>query len=366
VLIVGIIRTYKGSDIMRRTLEAIFRYPLRLLAFLIVLPILGVAVMYEMVPRTYQATASLWALQRYAAIGPSGPEYDFTSTPAQTQATALSELLQTHTFVDAAVKGTNLVATLNLGQNITSNPQLLENALYTEISKKVLVTPQAYNLFEISYTSTDPQTARQIVASIISQYGVQSLGLTAASAQNLLESYQTQLASAQRNASNAATTEAQYEAAHPGSKVANDPQLANLDAIRLQAQTNVQNLQNTINTIQQSIGAQGTSANSLFQVLDPPQTPDKSVSRLKNYLIGGGAGLGVALLADILFIVILVRRDRSIYSAVELQQAVALPVIMELPSLSRATISLLIASPAQEQTLLIASSISTNGHMNGL
>src|SRR5579884_88259 len=334
---------------MRRTLEVFFRYPLRFLIFLVVLPMVGVAVIYVMVPRTYQTTASLWAFHRYAVIGATGPEADLTSTPAQTQATALSELLQTRAFVDTVVKGIDLAPTLNLDSTTTDNPQLLEDALFNDLSKNVVVTPQAYNLFAVSYTNANPYIARQVVASIISQYGAQSLDLSIAEGRNLLASYQQQLATAQKSANDAAAAEASYVSAHPTSQLANDPQLANLDATRVQAQLTVQNIQATINTIEQSIGAQGTNVSSLFQVLDPPQLPDRPVSRLKSYLLGGGAGLALALLADTLFLVILVRRDHTIYSAVELQHIIAPPVVMQLPNLSLPTISLLIPNTAREQ-----------------
>ncbi len=355
---------------MRRTLEAIFRHPIQLLLLLIVLPIAGVALVYFMVPRTYQSIASVWALHRYAVIGLSQAEIDLSSTPAQTQSTALNELLQTHVFVDAVVKGIDLAGALNLDPSVTHDPQQLENALFNDISHHVFATPQAYNLFQISYTNPNPQIARQIVASVITQFGAQSLGLSVVEGQNLLDSYQAQLASAQKALNKAADAEATYTATHPNSKltsdplsVTNDPQLASLDAARVQAQKTVQNLQDTISTIQQLIGTQGSSVSSLFQVLDPPQAPDRPVSRTKSYLVGGGAGLGIALLAIVLFLVILVRRDRSIYSPVELQHIAALPVAMQLPNLSPATISLLTRSANQKRTALIESKSSANGHV---
>ena len=94
---------------MTRTLEAIFRHPLQLLILIILPPIIAVAVAYFMTPRTYQSTASVWALQRYFVIGATGPESNLAAFPAQTQATALTELLQTRTFA-LAVAQTVLVA----------------------------------------------------------------------------------------------------------------------------------------------------------------------------------------------------------------------------------------------------------------
>src|SRR5215831_2159204 len=115
---------------MRRALEVIFRHPVQLLMLIVLFPVIGVAVVYVMVPRTYQSTASLWALQRYFVIGSTGPESDLLSTPAQTQATALTELLQTRAFVDSVAKGIDLAPTLGLASSVLNNPQQLEETLF--------------------------------------------------------------------------------------------------------------------------------------------------------------------------------------------------------------------------------------------
>jgi hypothetical protein len=349
---------------VRRTLEAIFRHPLQLLALIVLLPIIGVAVAYILVPRTYQSTASLWALQRYFVIGSTGPESDLLSTPAQTQATALTELLQTRAFVDSVVKGIDLASTLNLGADVLNNPQLLEQTLFTEISKHVVITPSAYDLFEISYINRNPHIAQQIVASIIANYGTQGLGLSISEGQNLLGSYKTQLANAQQDLNDAVTAETRYVHTRPNltpNQLTSDPQYALLDAQRVQAQAKVQNLQNTINTIQQSISTQGTQAGTLFQVIDAPQVPYQPASRTKDYLVGGGIGLVVALLACIMYLVIVVRRDRGVYSAADLQDLVAFPIIMQVPNLTPPAITLLTTTKTHSQALLTEGKSSANG-----
>jgi uncharacterized protein involved in exopolysaccharide biosynthesis len=351
---------------VRRTLEAIFRHPLQLLALIVLLPVVGVAVAYFIVPRTYQSTASLWALQRYFVIGSTGPESDLLATPAQTQATALTELLQTRSFVDSIVNGIDLAPTLGLDSTVLNNPQQLEETLVNEISKHVVVTPSTYDLFEISYINRNPRIAQKIVASIITNYGTQSLALSVAEGKNLLANYQTQLANAQDELTKAVTAETQYARSHPNltqTQLANDPQYALLDTQRLQAQATVQNLLNTINTIQQAINTQGTQAGTLFQVIDAPQVPYLPVSRTKNYLIGGGMGLAVALLACVLYLVIVVRRDRGVYSASDLQDFVAFPVIMQLPNLTPAARSLLNSTKIHGQALLTERKSSANGHL---
>ncbi len=351
---------------MRRTLEAIFRHPLRLLTLILLLPVVGVAVAYFMVPRTYQSTASLWALQRYFVIGSTGPESNLLATPAQTQATALSELLQTRSFIDSVVKGIDLAPTLSLDSTVLNNPQQLEEALFNEISKHVVVTPSTYDLFEISYINRNPQITQKIVASVIANYGTLGLGLSVAEGQNLLANYQTQLAKAQTNLNDAVTAETQYARAHPNltqAQLANDPQYALLDTQKLQAQATAQNLHSTINTIQQAINTQGTQAGTLYQIIDAPQVPYLPVSRTKNYLFGGVIGLAVALLACVMYLVIVVRRDRGVYSACDLQDLVAFPIIMQVPNLTTTSVSLLTTTKIHGQALLTERKSSANGHL---
>lgn len=335
---------------MKRTLEALFRHSWQIFLLLMLFPVVGVAVTYVFVPRTYQATASLWALHRYAVIGATGAESDLTATPSQTQATALTDLLQTRSFTQAVTQGIDLAHPLGLGSSVIADPQQLQQALFTEISTHVVVTASGYNLFKLSYINRDPLVAQQIIRAVISNYGSQSLGLSVAEGKDLLTSYQAQLQSVMQTENAAVNAEAQYLQQHPDlasspTKQAADPQYQQLEAARVQAQASVETIQNQINTLQQSIGTTGGSTNTLFQTLDAPQvTP---VSRTKSYLVGGGVGLGVALLADIIFLVLLVRRDRAIYSPSDLEEVVALPVIMRLPRLTAASVLSLVSDSGQ-------------------
>ncbi len=82
---------------MTKVIEILFRNKGKLLALLL-LPILVSGVVVFFLPRTYQATARLWALHRYAVVSATGIESDLQSTEAMTQATALNEFLQTKSF----------------------------------------------------------------------------------------------------------------------------------------------------------------------------------------------------------------------------------------------------------------------------
>lgn len=329
---------------MGRTLEAIFRRPMRLLLLIIALPVACVAIAYSMVPRTYQTTASLWALRPYESVSASGTGTDQFVTAADSQATALSELLSTRTFALAVAKSTQLASALNLDASTKADPQLVDDVLFNEISHNVLVVPQGDNLFTISYINRNPHVAQQVVQSVVQNYAAQSEEFTASEAQQLLQTYQTQLAKAKQAAGAAAAAEAQYLVEHPDLKrqtVINDPQYALLHAQTQQAQDTVQSTQVSITHINDQL-VQGSNANSLFTVIDAPVSANRSVSRTKQYLMAGGIGAVIAILACAVYIVLLVRRDRAVYFPIDLQKVTTLPVLMQLPHLGSRIVPLLV------------------------
>jgi uncharacterized protein involved in exopolysaccharide biosynthesis len=318
---------------MRRTLEIIFRHPTRLAVLLLIPPLLGIGVAL-LLPRTYQATATLWANQRYADIGASGVETNLDATLADTQATALNELLQVRSFALKVSSHTSLASALP--PDVRADPEKRDDALYNEISQRVDVTPQASNLYTISYANKNPQLAQQVVRAVIDTFGTTSQSLTTDEGQQLLNEYQAQLMQAQAAAHTAVTLETQFIASHPGltpTTLLSDPQYAQLHAASTQALGMVNDIQNKMFTLQQQIITEGNSTN-LFKVLDDPNVPARPVSRLKQLLLAGGAGAGVALLLSALYVAVLVRRNRTVYCVADLQRTTALHETLAVPVLS--------------------------------
>jgi len=347
----------EGGTKLRRTLEAVFSHLFLLLMLVVLLPGVGFSVAYFL-PRSYQSTASLWALQRYEVISATGVESDLTATPASTQATALSELLLSRTFALAVANATNLPSTLDA--SIRTDPQLRDDTLVTEMTK-VQVVSQGYSLFTISYQNQEPQVAQQVVQEVIQKFGAQSQILTVAEGKQLLDNYNVELTQTQQEASAAAAAEQQYLLAHQSletlivrsgqqSAIAEDPQYALLNQQTQQAQATVQTIQNDIATVKQEMGTQGGTASSLFKVLDSPNFPVRPVSRLKTLLLAVGVGLGGAMLAIVLYIVILVRRDRTVYTAADLQKVAPISVVMQFPLLPSVSVPLLLGQSGHRRT----------------
>ena len=326
---------------MIKLLEAVFRRSILLLFILLVPIIIGVGIGYAL-PPSYQASATLWALQPYNVPASTGAGSTAPVTPADTQAAALTELLQSAAFDVAVGSSTDLKSTFTLPD--PTNTQAVNAAYVADISKNVLVTSKGNDVYQISYANNDAHVAAQVVAAVIKQFQTQGqqfitiAGQTYSviQAQLLLQGDQAQLAQAENDATNAAKTESAYLAAHPGATT-NDPQYAVLDAKRVQAQSTLTNLQSAIATLSQQIGAaQGAG---FFKTLDPPVVPTiGSRAKILPTTIGIGAAVGIVLL--VVYILILVRRDRALYGVRELQKVVPYSILMQVPLVPRASTEL--------------------------
>lgn len=326
---------------MSRAMRIIVKNPIQLF-MLILLPIaIGSAIAYRQ-PRQYQASATLWALHRYDTLTATSVDSSSLDTPAETQATVLSSLLQTRSFPLEVAREANLASTLPA--QVQADPQNRDDALVNDISRNTAVQATTNDFFVITYTNADPQITQKVVAAIIDAYGQQIQRTSATDEHGLLTTYQTQLAQALQQDQNAVAAESHYLQTHPlltGNALQQDLQYQYLHGQTLQAQQNLQNIQTSISTLQQDITTHALVALNLYQVVDTPAVPNQPLSRVKILLLGTGAGLAIALVACTLFIILAMRGDRRVYSRSDLQKVTGYPVVMEVPRLSSKTLSIL-------------------------
>ena len=315
---------------MTKVIEILFRNKGKLLALLL-LPILVSGVVVFFLPRTYQATARLWALHRYAVVSATGIESDLQSTEAMTQATALNEFLQTRSFDLAVAKDTDLAKHMGVPQ---SDTQDFQDALFAEISTHVVVTPSSQYLFTITYANADPLVAMQVVKAVITNFSSASTAYATKEGAQLLSSYQVQLTVAQQQADSATQKATDYYQAHnlTATSAQTDPQYQALSQQSLQAQTALAAIKTSISSINQSLASLEAG---LFQIVDEPALPTKPEARTKSLILGGGVGLAIGLLGCIGYLLILVRLDQSIYSTADLPAITDYPVLVQIPRLPR-------------------------------
>jgi hypothetical protein len=304
------------------------------------LPLVSVAITYLVVPRTYVSSASLWALRRYAIVGDTTVQPNPPPTPADTQVTALSTLLQTREFDLSVAKQANLALTLDA--SISSTPNLRDTAMIDDVAKHVQVASQGDNLFTVVYTSHDPQTAQRVVAAVIQNFAFQSAGFSQLQGQHLLDNYQKQLADAAQSADTAAAREAQYLSVHPqvarnilydGPDYAQvlDPEYGILHAQSVQALARLQAIQTQMTTVQLQVAEQAGNSATLFKVIDAPVVANQPEGRSKSFLTYGGVALGIALLACVIYIILLVRSDQALHTKLDFRDMTPYPVVIQLP-----------------------------------
>lgn len=329
----------------RRTLETLRRHFLLLLTLAVLCPLTGVAVTSLTTPKTYQATATIWALHQYSILTETSLDPNDLSSPAETQVTAISELIQSRSFALQVAQQANVATTLK--PQVLANAQSRDDALVADIAQHVKVQSIAYSLLTITYTGSDPQVAQNVIAAVIQDYGQESQQVITPEEQTLLKNYDAELYTATVNEQKAATAETQYIQAHSTltvSELQNDPQYEQLHAQTQLDELSVQNIESNISTLKQDIVTRTIVATNLYKVLDKPSA--QPVSRLKSFLLGAGVGLAIAIIACALLISLAMGADRRIYTSADLQKVTAYPVVMELPCLSQATISMLITPSA--------------------
>ena len=333
---------------MRRVLETIFRHPVQMVILLLVPTVIGTAVALIQ-PRVYEASANIWAVQRYSIIGATGPEADMSATPASTQATALTELLQTRSFSLAVAGEADLKSTMSAATR--SNAATLNDALFSEISKNVKVIPVSANLYQITYDSQYPAMAKRVVAAVVDNFGTVANTFSTVEGRQLLSIYNDQLTQAKATQATALQNAADYLRQHRTATTSNDPTYAQLYNQQVAAQSAVLTLENKITTLTQNIATMGTGSSQLYLVVDAPSVGDRPISRVKTVAVDAGLGLAVALLICTIYLVLLLRQDRAIYSPSDLRRSTSLPVVLELPYLNGAS----------RMRALNASGASTNG-----
>jgi capsular polysaccharide biosynthesis protein len=270
----------------------------------------------------------------------TGAESDLQSTPADTQTNALTELLQTRSFDIAVGQATDLKSTFTLS---SQTAQVLDDAYVGEISKNVQATSKGTNLYEITYTNKNPQVAAQVVKAVITQFQAQGQQFSVVEGERLLQADEAQVVKMQDAANLAAKNESTYLANHPGASTTSDPQAASLDGERQQALSTLQNMQTTIASLNQDIATQSAGNGVFFKILDAPLVPDSALSRSKNLITTGGIGSAVGLIVCILYIIIIVRRDRALYTVLDVEKATAFPILIQVPQLPKAARELVVS-----------------------
>jgi len=320
---------------MRRALEIVFRQQRQFLLLVTLLSALSLVIGF-FIPRPYQASASIWAANRYNLTDATWASQWYrilgvdNGVPAQVQAGALTELLNTRAFALQVANATDLPKRMS-----TASQQQRDDALYADISHNVKVAVAGNNLVLITYTNADAHIALQMVGATVQAFAKASQQLAVQSGQELLTADQAQLAALQ-NAANQAVADLQaYRAAHPRetpSEQANDPQYQTLSQQVTNANNYVQSLQSQIGQLQLQLATIGWQPDAFFTVQDTPAMIPSPTSRAQTLLLALAVGLAVALAIASLYLAAVMRADHAVYIAADVKSCLSVPVLAEIPA----------------------------------
>lgn len=327
---------------MRRALELVFRRKLQLLLLLLVLPVLGLVVGLR-APRSYQSFGSIWVALPYDSTDLTWVANWYSSlgftpsaqmTPAQAEGSALTALLGAHSFALAVAQQTGLAA--ELPAKVRTVPGERDDALYRAISQNVKVTPSGNNLIFISYSDQDRHVAQQVVAATMKVFA-QTRRQQAIDAIQAIESeYNGQLPGLQSNVDSANSNLQNYVNAHPyfiysSVNAQGDPNFVHLSDLAQTAQKNLDDMQAKISELNLQASIIGKQSNVFFATQDPASLPAQPESRLATLALAVGTGLGIAVLICACYLALLMRSDRTAYSAQDLRQCPDMPVLLCIP-----------------------------------
>jgi uncharacterized protein involved in exopolysaccharide biosynthesis len=337
---------------MLRYLETFFRHRALVVAPLVLCIALSLGVV-AMQPRVFASTAKIWVDRPLlAAVQPSNAYL----TPADEQTSVLQELLKTRNFsivassrgslpdelskasAAAAQEPVNRALALLPGQRSRANPDLsqdqLDNLVFQTISTGTTVVANGPNIVSVTFQYSNPDVAAATTRGIIDQYVEEVLGGQRSEAKAAVDFYSAQASSARADLNAADGKVLAYLDAHPEQRLPTAVPDASLTRLKLdddQARQRYESLQAKLDEakLHGAIAEQSTPTG--FRLIDAPLVPEAPVSRLKQLIAGGTAGLFSGLVLSVLCLVGLTLVDTSIRSGEDVELRTGLPLAGVVP-----------------------------------
>jgi capsular polysaccharide biosynthesis protein len=333
------------------------RTPLIWIVPAVLLPLL-VAIGAVVTSRQVEVQASVWT-QRSSLIDTPGVAL---KVPAQTEADAFNERLGTESFQASVLTAAGLDDQAQNGTwpGESSLASLLKKSALTKplaglfggvssgdvdsnrtraldaVKSSVTAAAQGDSLIYITYTGTDEETGIALVNGAVDVYQKESLGLSSADAQAVLDFYAKQVAEKQQALEDQDTSLRAFEAEHPAAVGALRPPSEAQQLAQLQSIYNIRLSEYELAMTRQGdaqLRAQAalTSSGADFQVVDPARAPHGTTIALRRAAaltfvgIVFGFGLGALLIVLRTWFDDTVRRGEDVRKLLGLDLLAALP-----------------------------------------
>ncbi len=339
---------------MTRYLEVFFRHKVALLS-LMTLSVVVSTLVVMMLPRTYQATATLWFDQSPIPDNSAASSY---TTPADQAVAIFHDLVNTRDF-DVSVGNRGPLAAYfdRTGDFPTNDPvtpivhwlerkpaatgsartELVDYGVLTTLQKYLLIAPTEPHLVSLTFNFTDPTIAAGTLKAVIDQFEEQVKATTLITAQGSVDFYTSQVTAQLKVVQAADKAVASYLAVHPELRVPNapfDPTFAGLQQTDDLARQTYADLSQKLDQARLTVASLQQPGPYGFRIVDAPQAPASASGVLKTVLLGTGSGIGVALLLVFVICVLLVAADDSVMRGSDLKGRLGVQVIGEVPLVS--------------------------------
>jgi uncharacterized protein involved in exopolysaccharide biosynthesis len=340
---------------MVRYLETFFRHRVLTIAPLVLCIVLSLGVV-AVQPGVFASTAKIWVDRPLlTAVQPSNAYL----TPADEQTLVLQELLKTRSFsVLASARGSlpndlrkasaaaagepiNRALALLPGQGSRTNPGLsrdrLDNLVFQTITTGTTVVANGPNIVSVTFRYANSAVAAATAQGILDQYIDEVLGGQRSEAKAAIDFYSAQVSGARADLSAADGKVLAYLDAHPEQRLLTAVPDASLTRLKLdddQARQRYLSLQTKLDDAKLRGAIAEQSTPNGFRLIDPPLVPQAPVSRLKQLIAGGAAGLFSGLVLSVVCLVGLTLIDTSIRRAEDVELRIGLRLAGVVPRIA--------------------------------
>jgi hypothetical protein len=296
--------------VLHRSLDVIFQYLVPLVLVLVGVPVTVLAVSLA-VDRSQTVTARLWADQPAVLADSPYAGQSNGVTAAQSQATLLTELLQTDSFV----------ATVLRGARSSADPTVVG----ADLRKNFAVVPEGPHVLLLSYSTAHPQTGMALTGAIITAFQQAQQVVQAGQVTVADDALRSQLQSARREMDDAIAAAQQYRASHgPDASLASDAQYHSL---RTLANVKVDSYTALLEQAQKA--AQYQSAlpsvqNTVLRTLDQPRLQSQALKPSGSATKNAGYAAAAAVAIELIFVYNLTRRDQRVRTTREVVSSLGL------------------------------------------
>lgn len=302
----------------RSYLETIFRHKMLLLTPVLIAVVLGTGYAF-MQPRKYTATAAIWAdtmLPSASTVGTTGTSAGNTP-PAAGQQALLTDFLATKGFGLKVARDSLLP-----GYGGDSSSKKVDQAL-AKLAASITTGTPGPNVMTVAVRQETPARATAVAQAVVNDFLDAARDTVRRRGDNQVQAARRQNDAAAKTVSDAQQALSQYLQTHPAAQSGGD---STADGLR-DAVTRAQEQQAAIQrAYQDATAAVPNVDDSVMHVMDAPAYAIRE-GRFKNILLGGVGGLLAGLSVATATLVLLFKRDESVYDESDIAEQLGLQVV---------------------------------------